>query len=233
MVNISKVYFLSLLLVGASGVALASPQFKLSVSSLIWDEFSLDEQSIIVQKFSDITIIPKESIGIIQGVQVVNRSVDGTNSGTVLGSAFAQAAYVDRSIGKGNYSAKNHLGMAIFGGLLGSSLDSPGVRKYILSYSVKTLDGQIRRVEIISNDEIYQPTGQCINLPLMEAIDSNICTDSKVSFLKRLSAVGGAPENAKIIGEAASSPVKCQIQNVGMMMLEKNVCLQMEGIIEK
>jgi hypothetical protein len=134
-VNVSLIFLRSfLLLISAVSLeAFASPE--LVVSQQVWIEFSNSEKATILSKFPQIEIIPSETVGIIQSVQAVNRSTQGTSAGTTLGGALAQTLYIDNAF-KGNgshYSATSQLGAALLGSALGSTLDSAPQIRYVSS----------------------------------------------------------------------------------------------------
>jgi outer membrane lipoprotein SlyB len=224
---------LLIMVLGASFSAIASPE--IAVSQQVWIEFSNGEKATILSKFPNIEIIPSEAVGIIQSVQAVNRSTPGTNSGAALGGALGQTLYVDRALkgGGNNYSATSQLGAALLGSALGSSLDSAPQVHFVFNYAVKTLDGQIREVRVGSGDEFTRPVGQCVFLPTITVAPVSLCNLDKVQLLRKLSALSQAPEDAVITHETTGINVNCRIPGVGMMRLEKNVCIQMEGVIEK
>lgn len=233
--NLRKV-FLHCLLLYVSGAPLAiyaSPELK--VSQRVWLEFSNSEKATILSKFPQLEIIPSEAIGVIQSVQAVNRSTPGTNSGATLGGALGQTLYIDNALkGSGsNYSATAQLGAGLLGGALGSTLDSAPQVRFVFNYAVKTLDGEIREVRVASGDEFTRPVGQCVFFPKILAAPASYCITDKIQFLRKLSALSQAPQDAVISQEAAGMNVNCRVLGVGLMTLDKNACLQMEGKIEK
>lgn len=78
-----------------------------------------------------------------------------------------------------------------------------------------------------------RPIGQCVKFPEIEPISSELCSVDKVRFLKKVAAEAVAPNDALVSREPTGLNVKCRIDGIGMMTLEKNTCLQMEGFIEK
>jgi hypothetical protein len=55
----------------------------------------------------------------------------------------------------------------------------------------------------------------------------------KIQFLKKLSALSLAPQDAIVSQESTGINVNCRVPGVGLMRLEKNICVQMDGVIEK
>lgn len=208
---------------------------ELKVSQHVWLEFSTSEKAAILAKFPQVETIPSETIGVIQSVQAVNRSTAGTNSGAALGGALGQTLYIDSAFrGSGsNYSATAQLGAALLGTAMGSTLDSAAQSRFIFNYGVKTLDGEIREVRVESVEEFTRPVGQCVFLPAISPAPVSLCAADKVQFLKKLSALSLAPVDAVISEESTGINVTCRVPGVGLMRLEENVCIQMEGKVER
>lgn len=225
--------FVAVALIGE--LAIAQDKASLTINQLLWAEFSPSEKATLIAKFSNLELIPAESIGIIQSVQAVNKSTAGTNSGAVLGGALAQTMYIDKAFsGSGNsYSATTQLGAGLLGALLGSSLDSSPKSRFLFNYGIRTLDGQIRELRVESGDEFTRPLGQCVTLPEVTPAPVAHCAIDKFQFLKKLSALSQAPEGAVVSNELTGINVNCRVPGVGLMTLEKNSCLQMEGTVEK
>jgi hypothetical protein len=178
--------------------------------------------------------VPTENVGTIQSAQAADRSTAATHDGAALGSALGQAAYIDRAFkGNGsNYSAKSQVGAALVGAMVGSALDTPGQRKFLLSYGVRTADGQVRELRVESADEITRPIGQCVYLADLAEASPSLCITDKGQFLQHLIALEGAG-GAPGAGAPAGKPVQCRLPNVGLMTLEPATCRQLQGTIEK
>lgn len=208
---------------------------NIKISTALWDEFNKDERVLIISKFPEMEIISSENIGVIQSAQIVDRSISGSNHGAALGSAVGQAMYIDRAISNSgsNYSAITQLGAGILGSMLGSSLNRKPQRNFIINYAVKSIDGHMREVRQQSADEFTKLVGQCVSIPDLNTISNLLCSDTKIQFLRRISAIATAPSDAILMRENSEPPAKCIIPGIGMMMIEKNVCSQMNGIIER
>lgn len=217
----------------ASLPAYCAPELK--VSQHVWLEFSNSEKAAILAKFPQVETIPSETIGVIQSVQAVNRSTAGTSSGAALGGALGQTLYIDNAFrGSGsNYSATAQLGVALLGAAVGATLDTAAQSRFVFNYGVKTLDGEIREVRVESGEEFTRPVGQCVFLPSISAAPANLCMTDKVQFLRKLSALSTAPADAVISQEITGINVTCRVPGVGLMRLEKNICIQMDGAVEK
>lgn len=213
-----------------------SSENKISVNQKIWSEFSSEDQVSLLTKFSNIEVIPTENVGTIQSAQVVNRSTSATYNGSVFGSALGQASYIDQAFSgsKSNYSAISHLGAAIFGGAIGSIFDTPGEVKFLISYGIRTSDGQIRQVRVDSVDEIALPTGQCVFLYNLSQAPPSLCVNDKYQFLKYLTTLGDQKnENINLINKTISTNISCRVPNVGLLTLELSMCQKLDGVVEK
>lgn len=225
----------ALLTVSLASAVQAQPITKVDINHQLWNSFTKTEQASLLEKFPNIEIVPSESVGIVQSVQSVNRSAPGTSSGALLGATVGQAMYIDHAFrgSGGNYSAITQVGAALLGAALGSNFDSAPTSRFVFNYAIKTLDGQIREVRVESSDEFTRPIGQCVMLPSVTPTETSLCGTDKVQLLKKLSAIGQAPVDALISNESSGLSVKCRIPGVGLMTLEKNVCIQMDGGLEK
>lgn len=233
--NLMAKFFLFVVVAMIGKLAVAQNKTSLTINQLLWAEFSQSEKATLIAKFPNLELIPAESVGIIQSVQAVNRSTAGTNSSAALGGALAQTMYIDKAFsGSGNnYSATTQLGAGLLGALLGSGLDSSPTSRFIFNYGIRTLDGQIKEVRVESGDEFTRPVGQCVTLPGVVLAPVGHCAVDKLQFLKKLSAISQAPEGAVVSNELTGITVNCRVPGVGLMTLEKNSCLQMEGTVEK
>ena len=165
-----------LLLLLSIGNVSAQSVFK--VAEPVWSGLSQPEKDII-QKSYLVEVAPLNSFGTIIDNQGVNESTPGTNSGAALGSAVANAAYVDTALRGGDYSAKTQLGALIVGGLLGSSLDSKGSSRHHQRYAVRLGDGNIQYFDQVSSDPFRHPVGVCVTVPNVSiAADQQLCSQS-------------------------------------------------------
>jgi outer membrane lipoprotein SlyB len=205
----------------------------LTISQHLWEQFSVADRSTLLSKFPNLELASPDTIGVIQAVQTVNRSTAGTNTGAILGGAFGQAAYVDNALkGNGsNYSAVNHIGSAVLGAAIGSSVDQSPQRSFDFNYAIKTLDGQLREVRTSSSQEFTKPIGQCVSFPDLRPLQAITCSTDKVQLLKNLSASSSEQSKAQSKNPNVNSDIKvaCRINGVGLMTLERSVCREMEG----
>ncbi len=225
-----KSVFLLTVTLGLTPLCKAS---DLTISQHLWEQFSVADRSTLLSKFPNLELASPDTIGVIQAVQTVNRSTAGTNTGAILGGAFGQAAYVDNALkGNGsNYSAVNHIGSAVLGAAIGSSVDQSPQRSFDFNYAIKTVDGQLREVRTSSSQEFTKPIGQCVSFPDLRPLQAITCSTDKVQLLKTLSASSSEQSKAQSKKITVNSDVKvaCRINGVGLMTLERSVCREMEG----
>lgn len=224
----------------AQPVSLATPanrvlKKKVDVTEKVWSQFSVSERAAILARDIEIAIVPSTQVGTVQSAQLVNRSTAGTNSGAVMGSVVAQSMYIDNRLRDrgSNYSATAQVGMGILGAALGSSLDRAPVRRFIINYGIQTLDGELAQVLVESGDEFVAPTGRCVYLPSVEPAPSSLCNNDKLAFLSRLSVLGQADPNAIVSEQPTGINVNCRVPAVGLMSLDRSMCSQLNGTIEK
>lgn len=156
----------------------AVAQTTLKVSETAWRGLSANDREAIQQKYV-IEAVAAESFGTILDNQGADRSTSGTNSGAVLGEAIANASYIDKALGSGNYSAKNHLGVMLLGGLLGAALDSKPKSQYQFRYAIRLGTGNVIYQDTFSSEPFRHPVGVCVFLPSVSiAPEQHLCTQT-------------------------------------------------------
>lgn len=222
------------IVIGLSVPSIATGASGVKANEYVWLQFSAPERLALLSKFPNIELIPVTAVGIIQAAQVVNRSTPPSHGGAALGGVVGQAAYIDHAFkgSRSNYSAVTHVGAALLGAAIGSSLDSPGRVKYVLSYGIRTADGQVREVRTESPEEITKPVGQCVYLADLSEAAPSLCVADKVQFLKQLSSgeQGSGPGEASTL---INRSVNCRLTNVGLMTLTLAACQELQGMVEK
>ena len=179
-------------------------QSVFKVAEPVWAGLSQPEKDII-QKSYLVEVAPSNSFGTIIDNQSVNESTPGTSGGAALGSAVANAAYIDTAIRGGDYSAKTQLGAIILGGILGSALDSKGTSRFHQRYAVRLGDGNIQYFDQVSSDQFRHPVGVCVIVPNVSiAADQQLCSQSVVRLRERFL---GQPPMAPPTQAIAAAPV--------------------------
>ena len=165
---------------------------SLSVPEDVWQSLQAPERAAIQEGYL-VESVPVGSFGLILDNQGIDRSTPGTNGGSALGGAIAQAAYLDRALGGGSYSAKTQLGVAILGALIGSGLDQPAQASYQFRYAIKMMDGSIKYHDITSPDPFRHPAGACVMLPQVSmAANQNLCITTAQALREKIAKTASA-----------------------------------------
>lgn len=115
----STAHLLAITICAALIASSSSANEVVKVSQFIWDKLAIAERAAPSEKLSSAEVIINGQIGSIRDIKRANRSISGTNRGTIVGGAAGQVMYLDKALNPGNnYLAFNHLGAA-----LGSSVD--------------------------------------------------------------------------------------------------------------
>lgn len=113
-------------------------------------------------------------IGRVMSAQLINRSSQGTNTGSAFGALVGQAVYID-SINFRNYSAGNQIAAGLIGAAVGSSFDQRKIETYQKVYFIKKKEGEIVRLDQNTSDPVLYPVGACISYK--EPFEFNIIED--------------------------------------------------------
>lgn len=201
----------------------------LTVDDGIFGQLTEEDQKRFKLMYPTMQVIPFDSVGIIRTHQVINKSTTGSSAGSQLGSAIAQAAYIDRSFNSYNYSALGQLSAGLLGGILGASLNTAPEARFLINYSVEFRDGSIRGVLKPSSDGIAAPTGQCVFTSDIQEAPMYLCSDSLTAFIDRAKRVGLAGNSGGL--SKLSEKVNCKIDVVGTIKLDNEACQKSNGII--
>jgi SH3-like domain-containing protein len=178
-------------------MAISSPtnaQQIIRLSSYHWLELSNSERASIQQRYV-VNLIDQNSLGTIVDAQAINESTSGSNAGSSLGGAFGNAAYIDKAIRSGNYSAKEQLGANILGAVLGSAFNTAGVARFHFRYAVKFASGEIKYFDQIKSDAFRHPPGVCVTIPALELIEQQLCSQTVQTI--RATYLQSAPDTIK------------------------------------
>jgi outer membrane lipoprotein SlyB len=147
------------------------------ITRSVWDAFSESERGDISRLY-EARIVEPTQYGVIMDVQGADQSTPGTNTGAALGGSVASAAYIDRSLGGGNYSAKNHLAIGILGAALGSNLDRTPTSQFQFRYTIKTGDGEIGYFDEVKSTQFRHSVGVCVTVPDLSMISQQVCNQT-------------------------------------------------------
>ena len=200
---------------------------SLIVTDLVFNQLNSDDQSQLRALYPQVLLIPQKSIGKISSVQIIDKSRPGSTSGSQLGSALGQAAYIDRALSGRSYSAVGQIGAGIVGAALGSSLNKSPSQHFIFNYGVQLADGSVTGVVIDSSDSISAPVGQCVFVADAQEAPGYLCSDSVVGFLER--AAKSNQRNSNSAKQITRSGVKCRISAGATLTLTTDECKRLDG----
>lgn len=160
----------------------------LKVSEKKWNNLAVEQKEYINNRYL-VEISSDSQYGKIIDAQWVNESYYNTGAGSRLGSTLGQATYLDDTNWH-DYSAKNQVGAAILGSLVGSMLDKPTEIKYHFRYTMKTSSGDIITQDKYSSSKFHTPVGVCVNVNTVEIVNDKSCEESNIdTILKSMSVI--------------------------------------------
>lgn len=198
----------------------------LLVNEAVFVQLSSEDQDKIRIGQPSMQVVPMQSIGTLISHQVVDTSKPGTTVGSQLGSAFAQAAYIDQAR-LGNYSAVTQVGAGLVGALIGSSLDQSAQKGFLINYGIKLIDGSVKAILTRSADGIAAPIGQCVFVDDATEAPPYLCADNLVSFLQRARTL-----NANNGSKGRGAHVVCQVSGVAAIQLSREDCSKLGGQVD-
>lgn len=198
----------------------------LLVNEAVFAQLSSDDQDKIRIGQPSMQVVPMRSVGTLVSHQIVDTSKPGTTAGSQLGSAIAQAAYIDQAR-IGNYSAVTQIGAGLVGALVGSSLDQSAQKGFLINYGIKLIDGSVKSILTRSVDGIAAPIGQCVFVDDATEAPPYLCADNLVSFLQRAMTL-----NADKGGKGRGTHVVCQVSAVGAIQLSREDCSKLGGQVD-
>lgn len=226
----------------------AAGQEMLRVSKSAWSSLSPTEQAAI-QARRVVEVREPNTYGVIIDNQGVNESTPGTRSGSTIGSAIAEAAYIDRALKPGNnYSAKNQVAASLLGAIVGSTLDKPPVQQFHFRYAIQRGDGEVQFLDSIQSSAFRLPSGLCVSIPEVVQLSQAVCNATAADLRREhmpLGAQGGASArpNENISGnelstsstrDAAPMPasvVSCKLGNLQPITTTTDKCRSIGGTI--
>lgn len=246
-----RAFIAVLLLMGHMQLSYAQPTIK--IASNIWSELTEQERSSLAEKYL-VQKISSDAFGKIIDAQGVDKSTPGTTGGSQLGGAVANAAYVDRWLGGGSYSAKTQLAAILLGSAIGSSLDTPPVNRYHFRYAVRLGNGNVIYSDAISNEPFRHPPGICVTVPLIvPSDDQSLCDQTIDTVRRRFGGLHGGSDEARapqaklndnkyaasekeesnehLSTNALNENVMCKVPSLSPIKTTKTKCLAIEGVI--
>lgn len=157
--------------VSESSAVAAQP---IRVTRQAYDGLTLIEQEKL-NSIGKIELLAADQYGIILDAQGVDQSTPGTNAGAVLGGTLGGAAYIDRAIRGGSYSAVNQVLIGVAGAALGSTLDAPARAQFQFRYAVKLGDGEIKYLDEFKSTAFRHSIGVCVLVDGLQLVSQKIC----------------------------------------------------------
>ena len=221
-------------------------QELLQVANPAWENLTEHEKTEIQQQFV-VESIPASTFGIIVDIQGIDRSTPGSNAGSSLGEAIGNATYIDKALNSGNYSAKNHLGALLLGGLIGATLDNKQQNLFQFRYAIKDGNGSLIYRDSYSTEPFRHPVGACVILPAVTlASNQKICTQTsellRNEYLKIYSKTNEnnktpeiqskqTAENEKYGKSSQDDTVSCKAKNLAPIRTTREKCEIIQGVI--
>ena len=223
----------------------------LSVSATSWSSLTQQQRDSVSTQYV-VEVAEHGRYAKIVHVQSINESTSGSVAGTQLGNAVGQAQYIDKS-NWSNYSAKRQIGAGILGAVIGSMLDAPPQIAHRLVYTLRSSDGSVRVLEKVSQSQIYNAPGLCIDTVLFVPASDDHCENI---WPVEIRAIVGAPPAAETrstatpagVGQLAPTPsvaqpatspaisrddiVYCRLGSTAVVSTTAVKCLQAGGTIQ-
>jgi outer membrane lipoprotein SlyB len=186
----------------------------IKVSRSAWEGLNESERASI-QSTKIVEIRDTGTYGTIVDNQGVDESTPGTNAGANIGAAMGQAAYIDRAFKPGNnYSAKNQVGAAILGAMVGAALDKPAIQQFHFRYAVKLADGEIRFVDSVQSNAFRHPGGLCVSIPDLFQLPQSVCNFATADLKRAYLSPAGMTMHSEEVASKAPAPLAGATQRV-------------------
>ena len=204
----------------------------LIVDDAIFDQLDNADRETFRGLYPTMQVIPSKSVGKVISHQVLDKSKPGSTSGSQLGAAVGQSAYIDHAFSQRSYSAVGQLSAGLLGAMIGSSFDKAAESKFLVNYGIELTDGTVKAVLLTSSDGIAAPIGQCVFIADAVEAPSYLCADSIVKFIERvkqMKSAEGSPAKSK-----SEDHVSCTIDSVGAIKLSREDCRRLKGeVVER
>lgn len=165
------------------------------IASRVWDGLTEAERDRLKLQYAT-QVLRADGYGTIVDVQGVDRSTPGTTAGAHLGGAIAGAAYLDRGLRGGNYSAGGALAATLLGAAIGSTMDRRPQARYQFRYTVRQGDGEMRYVDEHTSAPFRHSPGLCVRVPELTQVGQHVCEQTPESVRQRYLAVEWTPPAA-------------------------------------
>jgi hypothetical protein len=155
-------------------LAAEAPKPELTLVRTAFNGLSTKEKTELSQKYH-ITFYDNNSIGLITERQVQNVSQTGSTVGSDVGSSLASAVYINNAIPKGSYNMWTDIAIGVLGGIAGSGGNKAPIEQYVIVYTIKNLDGDVKTATVRQSSTIGHSVGACYNLANAKVIEGDYC----------------------------------------------------------
>lgn len=154
---------------------------ELRLAKDLYSKLTEIEQKTLSDNYK-IIFYESSEIGTITDRQVQNISTPGSNAGAEIGGAVGATAYISNAT-PSSYSMKSDLTSTVLGALAGAALmNKSPTEQYVIRYSLKLRNGEIRQVDQVSSTPLGQSIGMCVSMPGAILIDQSLCTMTLAEF---------------------------------------------------
>jgi len=157
---------------------------KLLLVQSAFENLSNKEKKQLEQNYR-LSFYDDKNIGLITERQVENISTAGSTAGSEVGSALASTVYINNALNSASYNVWTDLSVGIMGAVAGSGANKAPVKKYIIKYTIRNLNDQIKSAEVTQSSPIGESIGVCFNLTWRKAIDGEFCTMTAADIRKK------------------------------------------------
>jgi len=149
-----------------------------------YDKLSKKEKEQLEQNYN-LNFYNDDEIGLITERQVENISTAGSAAGSEVGSALASTVYINNALNSASYNVWTDLSVGIMGAVAGSGANKAPVKKYIIKYTVRNLNDQIKSTEVTQSSPIGESIGVCFSLSKRIPIENEFCTMTAEDIRKK------------------------------------------------
>ena len=208
---------------------------NIKIDNYVWTALTLSEQKQLSDEHT-IEVYDATLYGKIIDVQGVDESHKNNGAMSELGSLLGQAQYLDKHNWK-SYSAKEQVGAALLGGLVGGMLDKPSTKQIHLRYTIQMNNGEIRTKDIIQKGDFHHSKGLCVDIDRLVPVNTCFCENLNIDkfrlkYLKNIHTKPSIVENSAIKKETGSKCfVKCKLGTSAPFRTTKKKCNLIKGRI--
>ena len=123
----------------------------------------------------DIEFYSDAGIGLITERQVQDVSTAGSTTGSDVGSALASAVYLNNTLSSGNYNVWTDIGVTVLGGIAGSGANKKPESRFLLKYTIRNREGNLRSTTVYRSSPLGKPIGTCFSFKSNSSVNEEYC----------------------------------------------------------